>query len=38
MSDLDLLVALAYTPLGLMVAVPFVLLAVSGVHHLWVQK
>jgi len=38
MSDLELLVALAYTPLGVAMAVPFVLLAVSGVHHMWVHR
>jgi len=38
MSDLELLVALASTPLGYAMALPFVLLAVSGVHHMWVHR
>ena len=38
MSDLELLVALASTPLGVAIALPFVGLAVSGVHHMWVHR
>jgi len=34
MSNLELLVALAYTPLGVAIALPFVCLALSGVHHI----
>ena len=38
MSDLDLLVALASTPLGVAIALPFLMLAVSGIHHMWVHR
>ena len=38
MSDLELLVALAYTPLGVTIALPFVCLALSGLHHMWVHR
>jgi len=38
MSNLELLVALAYTPLGVTIALPFVCLALSGVHHIWVRR
>ncbi len=38
MSDVELLVALASTPLGLMVGFPFVCLGVSGLHYVWVNR
>jgi hypothetical protein len=38
MSDLELLVALASTPLGVAIALPFLMLAVSGVYHMWVHR
>lgn len=38
MSNLELLIALAYTPLGVAMAIPYVLLAVAGIHHMWVHR
>ena len=38
MSSVELLVALASTPLGVAMALPFVLLALAGVHHMWVFR
>ena len=38
MSELELWLALASSPLGVVVALPFVLLGISGLHHMWVHR
>lgn len=38
MTDLELLLALAQTPLGSAIAMPFAGAAVAGLHHIWTHR
>jgi hypothetical protein len=38
MTDLELLVALAQTPLGFAMGSPFIALVIAGLHHMWTNS